>query len=126
MIKRVIGLPLSIGTGIWGTLAPRSRRLVMGSLGLGHLVGEFLPYSQKHEFEADEIGLTYMQKAEFDIHEAPKFWQRMLDAFPNQQKSDPLSTHPDSEAYAGWRGRALLLERERGNHRRTGGGDSNR
>ena len=96
-LKRIIGLPVSIGANVWGSIAPRSRRLVMGAFGLGGLVGHFLPYSQEHEFEADEVGLTYMKNAGYNIEEAPKFWQRMIEATPGQQKSDALSTHPDAE-----------------------------
>ena len=37
-----------------------------------------------------------MRKAGYDIEEAPKFWQRMIDA-TGDRKSDSLSTHPDAE-----------------------------
>ncbi len=93
--KKLIGLPVSIAAGVWGTISPTSRRVVMDGFGLGFLVGEFLPYSQEHEIEADDVGLRYMQKAGFNIEEAPKFWQRMIDA-TGDRKSDSLSTHPDA------------------------------
>lgn len=95
-LKRIIGLPVTIGAGVWGAISPGSRRVVMGAFGIGSLVGELLPYSQEHEFEADQVGLEYMRKAGFDVEEAPKFWQRMIDA-TGVQKSDALSTHPDAE-----------------------------
>ncbi len=94
--KKLLGMPVNIGAGIWGAISPGSRRVVMDGFGLGFLVGRLLPYSQAHEIEADQVGLVYMQKAEYNIEEAPKFWQRMVDATGNQ-KSDSLSTHPDAE-----------------------------
>ena len=95
-LKRLIGLPVTIGTNIWGAISPGSRRVVMGAFGLGSLVGRLLPYSQEHEYEADQVGLIYMQRAGFDIEEAPKFWERMIET-TGLEKSDALSTHPDAE-----------------------------
>jgi predicted Zn-dependent protease len=94
--KKLLGIPLKVTTDVWGGLAPNSRRVVMGAFGIGGVIGEFMPYSQEHEYEADEVGLRYMGAAGFPIEEAPRFWQRMLDATPNPQKSDALSTHPDA------------------------------
>jgi predicted Zn-dependent protease len=94
--KRLIGMPVSIAAGVWGAISPGTRRVVMDGFGLGFLVGTFLPYSQEHEIEADDVGLRYMRKAGYDIEEAPKFWQRMIDA-TGDRKSDSLSTHPDAE-----------------------------
>jgi len=96
-LKQLIGLPLKLGADLWGALAPRSRRLVAGVFGVGKVVGEFLPYDQDHEFEADEVGLSMMRRAGYDIRDAPRFWQRMMDAAPNRQKGDALSTHPEPE-----------------------------
>lgn len=94
-LKKIIGLPVSITANVWGAISPGSRRLVMGAFGLGSLVGELLPYSQEHEYEADEVGLRYIDEAGFDMEEAPRFWQRMIDA-TGLQTSDALSTHPDA------------------------------
>jgi predicted Zn-dependent protease len=80
------------------------RGLIMGALGLGAQFGVMLPYSRKHESEADEVGLTYMAKAGYDPREAVALWQRMA-----QQGSRPpeiLSTHPDPA------NRARIIERD--------------
>ena len=98
-IKRIIGAPVGLVTGIWGTISPTTRRLVMDGLGLGVIVGKALPYTQEHENEDDEIGLRYMKSAGFDLEEAPKFWRRMAVA-SSDGKSDSLSTHPDAERRA--------------------------
>jgi predicted Zn-dependent protease len=97
-LKRLIGLPLTLTVNIWGSLSPASRRAVMSAFGIGGLVGELLPYSQEHEHEADQVGFHYMKQAGFDFAEAPKFWQRMVQASPAREKADALSTHPDPEA----------------------------
>lgn len=60
--------------------------------GLGSNVLYTLPYSRKHEFEADIIGLYLMALAGYDYTQAEKFWQNMSKGDGN--KSDFLSTHP--------------------------------
>lgn len=69
------------------------QRMVMGALGAGAQFGVLMPFSRKHESEADEIGLVYMARAGYDPNESIRFWQRMEHA---SQNSPPefLSTHP--------------------------------
>ena len=99
-MKGLIGIPVGTVTNLWGAIAPGSRKAVMDGLGLGALFGAALPWDQRQESEADEVGLRYMQKAGYDIDEAPRFWQRMEAASPPGQVSDSLSTHPASEKRA--------------------------
>jgi predicted Zn-dependent protease len=95
-LKQLIGMPVQLGVGVWGAIAPGTRKLVMSTFGLGHVVGEILPYSQKHETEADLVGLEYMQRAGYDLDAAPAFWRRLdEDARRRGQISDAVSTHPD-------------------------------
>ena len=57
--------------------------------------GVLLPFSRKHELEADQIGLTYMARAGYDPREAVAFWKRMMTASQNSSKPPELmSTHP--------------------------------
>lgn len=52
-----------------------------------------LPYSRKHETEADHMGLIFMAMAGYNPNAAVDFWQRMSAA----SKGSPpeiLSTHP--------------------------------
>lgn len=73
-----------------------NRELIMLGVNVAGNVGVILPYSRKHESEADHIGLLLMAKAGYDPNEAIKFWQRMAAASGGSQGglSDFLSTHP--------------------------------
>ena len=61
--------------------------------GIGSQVGVLLPYSRKHEYEADEIGMYIMDIAGYDINAAPAFWEKMLEG-KTAGTNDFLSTHP--------------------------------
>ncbi len=71
------------------TLGPQ----IAGLLGAGATFGIILPYARKHEYEADRVGLRYMNSAGYDPNQAVRFWQIMM----NQNKQKPpelMSTHP--------------------------------
>lgn len=72
------------------------RAVFMQAYGVASTVGGMLPFSRKHENEADKIGLQLMAIAGYDPHEAPRLWERMQAA----SKGGPpefLSTHPSEE-----------------------------
>ncbi|OFX06196.1 MAG: hypothetical protein A3E78_14935 [Alphaproteobacteria bacterium RIFCSPHIGHO2_12_FULL_63_12] len=52
-----------------------------------------MPFSRKHELEADKLGLIYMNRAGYDPNEALKFWQKMS-ASGGQKPPEFMSTHP--------------------------------
>lgn len=81
-----------------GDMDRSQRQAVMGVFGAGAQFGVLLPFSRKHESEADHIGLILLARACFDPREAPKFWQRMQQA--TQRSGRPpefASTHPTDE-----------------------------
>lgn len=61
--------------------------------GIGSQVGLLLPYSRKHEYEADKIGMYIMDIAGYDVNAAPEFWEKMLEGGTGMS-NDFLSTHP--------------------------------
>jgi predicted Zn-dependent protease len=72
-----------------------TQKIVLAAYGAGAQYGAILPYSRKHEMEADHIGVMLMSKAGYDPSEAPEFWERF--AGEKQEGATPmefLSTHP--------------------------------
>jgi metalloendopeptidase OMA1, mitochondrial len=61
---------------------------------VGTNYGFLLPYSRKHESEADHIGVMLMAKAGYDPAEAPRFWTRFAAAANSAKPPEFLSTHP--------------------------------
>jgi len=72
----------------------QTMQLASLAFGVGSKLGLELPYSRKHETEADELGLYFMAMAGYNPEEAPIFWERM-EAQGGQRMPEILSTHPD-------------------------------
>ncbi len=90
------GIALSVALQ---TRAAETQRLFMGAFGLGAQVGLILPFSRKHELEADRMGLIFMALAGYDPRTAVDFWKRMAKmgqgGIPKELTF--LSTHPSYE-----------------------------
>lgn len=69
----------------------------MAAYGAGSQVLGMLPFSRKHETEADKIGLTLMAIAGYDPTDAYKLWQRMANAGNGEQPPEFMSTHPSHD-----------------------------
>jgi predicted Zn-dependent protease len=77
-----------------GDMDMQKKMAVMAALGAGAKYGVILPFSRKHESEADEIGLYYMARAGYDPEEAIRFWERMEQNSNGAQPPEFMSTHP--------------------------------
>lgn len=102
---------IAVGMSV-SDMDPGARQTILGAFGLGTQFGVLLPFSRKHESEADYIGLIYMARACFNPSEAPRLWERMAQV--KSSVSTPpefLSTHPTSttriQQFREWMPKAL-------------------
>lgn len=93
MVQQVGGVALSTVLQAKG-IEPTTATLAMAAYGAGSQYLGVLPFSRKHESEADYLGLIYMSKAGYDPKESVTFWQR----FGALGSGGPswLATHPAS------------------------------
>ena len=75
----------------------KKRKAILTAYGLGSTVGAVLPFSRKHETEADRIGLELMILTGFNPEEAPRLWERMKVASGGKAPPELLSTHPSNQ-----------------------------
>ena len=76
------------------TQEQQRQEMILKAYGAASEYGVILPYSRKHEAEADHIGLMLMSKAGYDPAEAPRFWQRFAAANTGEKPMEFFSTHP--------------------------------
>ncbi len=69
----------------------------MAALGAGAQVGILLPFSRKHESEADYVGILLAADAGYDPRESIALWERMGQMSGGGAPSEFMSTHPSHE-----------------------------
>ncbi|MEM7570871.1 MAG: M48 family metalloprotease, partial [Pseudomonadota bacterium] len=62
----------------------------------GVTFGVILPYSRKHEYEADRLGTDFMADADYRANEAVRFWDNMTQQ-SGQKPAEFMSTHPSDQ-----------------------------
>jgi len=92
-MQRIVGAGVAMGAG---GMDYGAQRAVMGVFGGISQYGYALPFSRKHESEADYIGLVLVARACYDPREAPKLWERM-GAAGGANPPEFQSTHPSPQ-----------------------------
>lgn len=73
---------------------------VLGLFGLAGAIGQIVvaasayAYGREHEHEADRIGATLMHRAGYDVAEAPRVWNNMIEEVRAREGHDPDQTAP--------------------------------
>lgn len=78
----------------------QKQKMVLTAYGAASEYGVILPYSRKHEMEADQIGIMLMAEAGYDPSEAPVFWERFSSAKAGAAPMEFMSTHPSDASRA--------------------------
>jgi predicted Zn-dependent protease len=89
-----------LGTGLSVALANKpaaTQNIFLTAFGVGSQVGVLLPFSRKHELEADRYGMRWAAMAGYNPREAITLWQRMQQASNGQRPPEFMSTHPAEE-----------------------------
>jgi predicted Zn-dependent protease len=91
-VLQVAGAAIGLSGG-----SPMLGQATMAALGVGAQVGVLLPFSRKHESEADYVGLLLAADAGYDPRESVALWERMGQASGGGGQSEFLSTHPSHD-----------------------------
>lgn len=89
---QVVGAAIGMSGG-----NPMLGQATMAALGVGAQVGVLLPFSRKHESEADYVGILLAADAGYDPRESVALWERMAQLSTGGGPAEFLSTHPSHD-----------------------------
>lgn len=96
---------------------PLLGQAAMAALGVGAQVGVLLPFSRKHESEADYVGILLAADAGYDPRESVGLWERMAQMSGGGGSAEFLSTHPSHdtriEQLKSWMPEAMAIYQRR-------------
>jgi guanyl-specific ribonuclease Sa len=96
--QKIVEMAEGAAVGAISDMDQEKQRAVLGVMGVGGKFAVLLPFSRKHESEADHIGLLLMAAAGRDPHQAIEFWKRMAaQTAKGGQPLEFMSTHPSHE-----------------------------
>lgn len=94
--KMAAGVGLQVANVALSQRDNRYKGEIAAILGAGVQFGIILPFSRKHELEADKLGVDYMYRAGYDPRQAVRMWERMGEVSKSRQP-EILSTHPSPQ-----------------------------
>jgi len=86
-----------VGAGLQAAVSNKpaeTQNAFLLAYGVGAQAGFLLPYSRKHELEADRYGLWWAAMAGYNPQEAIPLWERMEKASQGQSPPEFMSSHP--------------------------------
>ena len=111
--QKLVQFGLMAGSFVLGDMSVQTRRMVVGAMGAGAQYGVLMPFSRKHESEADYLGLILLAHACYDPREAPALWERMGASAGGKAPPEMMSTHPAPETrirqFEEWMPEALAI-----------------
>lgn len=99
LLSQAVLAGVDIGLG-YSKMGPEAKGVTMVAISGASTYGVILPFSRKHESEADHLGAIYLAKAGYDPNEAIAFWRRFAQASSGSKPPEFLSTHPDDNRRA--------------------------
>lgn len=86
----------SVLGAVMGGASAQTQQAIATAYGMGTQYGALLPFSRKHELEADYIGIVLATIAGYDADAAITLWQKMEAASGGANPAPFMSTHPSS------------------------------
>lgn len=77
-------------------MSNQEQQMIMAAAGAGLTLGIILPFSRKHELEADKLGVDSMHAAGYDVRESVQLWKKMGEGRTGAPP-EWMSTHPSPE-----------------------------